>query len=66
MTKILLNDWYLQSFVDKELPQDQSNRVWCAIRSSPQLLRKYVAMVSQKELLRKWWRSLTQHERKEV
>jgi anti-sigma factor RsiW len=66
MTNILLNDWYLQSFVDKELPREESNRVWRAIKSNPRFQQKYAALMAQKEMLRKWWRSLTRQERAEV
>lgn len=62
MTKILLNDWYLQSFVDKELPQGESNRVWRAIKSTRNFQQKYSALMAQKNLLRKWWRNLTRQE----
>ncbi len=61
--KPLLNDHYLQSFADGEVSKDESGRVWRAILANPKFLQKYNMLIAQKELLRKWWRSLTRREK---
>lgn len=62
----LLNDHYLQSFADGEISKTESGRVWRAILSNPKFLRKYNALITQKEILRKWWHSLTHREKADI
>lgn len=62
----LLNDHYLQSFADGEISKTESGRVWRAILADPKFLRKYNALIAQREILRKWWRSLTRREKADI
>ena len=62
MTQLLLNDYYLQSFIDAELSGEESARVWSAITASATLRRKHSALVEQNNILLRWWNSLTLRE----
>ena len=62
MTRLLLNDFYLQSFIDAQLSGEESARVWTAITASFSLRKRHRALVEQNNLLQKWWHSLTLRE----
>ncbi len=62
MTELLLNDFYMQSFIDAQLSGEESARVWVAITSSTSLREKHRALVEQNNLLLRWWNSLTLRE----
>ena len=62
----LLNDYYLQSFADGEISKTECGRVWRAILAKPKFLHKYNALIAQKEMLRKWWRSLTRSKKTDI
>jgi hypothetical protein len=62
MTRLLLNDFYLQSFIDAQLSGEESARVWTAITESFALRKKHRDLVEQNNLLLRWWNSLTLRE----
>lgn len=62
MTALILNDYYLHSFVDAQLSPEESSRVWQAILTSPLFRQKHEMLIEQQKLLRRWWNSLSSDE----
>lgn len=52
-----INDYTLQAFVDNELDREEAQRVEAYIRNTPEARKRYEALLSQKIILARWWKS---------
>lgn len=51
-------DYQIQALVDGELSPDQAKRIRDKIRQQRPLQARYEALLRQKSLLQRWWKSL--------
>lgn len=62
MPHIILNDYYLQAFVDAEITDDEATSVWHLILDNPIYRCKHELLIEQNKLLGFWWNSLVPSE----
>jgi anti-sigma factor RsiW len=60
MNKKTISDRDIQALVDDELTADQAERVREYLLHHPRARHRYEALVKQKGLLQRWWRSRRQ------
>ncbi|MDI1228552.1 MAG: hypothetical protein PSY14_12790 [bacterium] len=64
MTAFLLNDSHLQAFVDSEIQAECETRIWHCILDNSVLRHQHEELIVQKQLLQRWWASISATERK--
>ena len=64
MTAFLLGDSHLQAFIDSELHGECETRVWNSILDNSVFRRRHEELIVQKQLLQRWWTSISDVERK--
>lgn len=50
-------DYSIQALVDNELPPEEAHAMMEAIIAQPEAMRRYEALLAQKNLLKKWWQN---------